>query len=45
MVTEIKNCNGGQNLKYTILLGAGHGDLERIFRSNEIYDWLFQFTK
>ena len=45
MVTAIKNCNGGQNLKYTIVPGAGHGDLERVFRSDEMYDWLFQFTK
>jgi predicted peptidase len=45
MVAAIKNCNGGENLKYTIVPGANHGDLERIFRSDEIYDWLFQFTK
>ena len=45
IVTAIKNCNGGENLKYTRLVGKDHGDLERIFRTDEMYDWLFQFTK
>ncbi len=45
IVRAIKNCNGGENLIYTPLKGADHGDLERIFRSDEMYEWLFQFTK
>jgi len=45
IVKAIKNCNGGENLKYTRIKGADHGDLERMFRTNELYDWLFQFTK
>jgi predicted peptidase len=45
IVRAIKNCNGGENLIYTPLKGADHGDLERIFRTDEMYDWLFQFTK
>ena len=45
IVRAIKNCNGGENLKYTALKGADHGDLEKIFRTDELYDWLFQFTK
>jgi predicted peptidase len=45
IVKAIKNCNGGENLKYTRLVGKDHGDLERIFRTDEMYDWLFQFTK
>ena len=45
IVKAIKNCNGGENLKYTRLVGKDHGDLEKIFRTDEMYDWLFQFTK
>ncbi len=45
MVSAIRNCNTGEFLKYTIVPGANHGDLERVFRTDELYDWLFQFTK
>ncbi len=45
IVKAIKNCNGGENLKYTVHHGASHGALERAFRSDDLYNWLFQFTK
>jgi predicted peptidase len=45
IVRAIKNCNGGENLKYTVLNGASHGALEKAFRTDELYNWLFQFTK
>lgn len=45
IVKAIKNCNGGENLKYTVHKGADHGALERIFRTDEMYEWLFQYTK
>jgi predicted peptidase len=45
IVKAIKACNGGTNLKYTIVDGADHGDLERAFRTSEIYDWMFQYSK
>jgi predicted peptidase len=46
MVEAIKQCdNGGQNLIYTEIKGANHGALERIFRSDEMYDWLFSKSK
>ncbi|MGV3612142.1 MAG: prolyl oligopeptidase family serine peptidase [Fluviicola sp.] len=41
MVAAIKNCNNGKNLIYTEIPGANHGALERIFRADEMYDWLF----
>lgn len=41
MVKAIKDCNDGKNLIYTEIPGANHGALERIFRSDAIYDWLF----
>ena len=41
MVAAIKNCNNGKNLIYTEIAGANHGALERIFRTDEMYDWLF----
>jgi predicted peptidase len=45
MVRSIRACNGGENLKYTVVPGANHGDLERVFRTDELYNWLFQFSK
>jgi predicted peptidase len=45
IVNAIKNCNGGENLKFSIIPGANHGDLERFFHSDDLYNWLFQFTK
>lgn len=41
MVAAIKKCNDGKNLIYTEIVGANHGALERVFRSDEMYDWLF----
>jgi predicted peptidase len=41
MVAAIKECNAGKNLIYTEIAGANHGALERIFRSDEMYNWLF----
>lgn len=41
MVQAIRKCNGGKNLIYTEVNGADHGDLERVFRTDEMYDWLF----
>jgi predicted peptidase len=44
IVKAIKACNGGENLTYTVVKGANHGDLERVFRTDEMYNWLFQFS-
>lgn len=41
MVSAIKNCNNGKNLIYTEISGANHGALERIFRGDDMYNWLF----
>ena len=45
IVKAIKTCKGGALLKYTIHQGASHGALERVFRTDEMYNWLFQFDK
>lgn len=39
MVAAIKDCDGSK-LIYTIHPGANHGDLERVFRTDEMYNWL-----
>lgn len=44
MVEAIKKYNPA-NLIYTIHQGANHGDLEKVFRTDEMYDWLFKQTK
>lgn len=41
MVKAIRDCNNGKNLIYTEIPGANHGALERVFRGDEMYDWLF----
>lgn len=45
VVKAINDCNGGENLKYTVVPGANHGDLERVFRTDEMYNWMFQYSK
>jgi predicted peptidase len=42
MADAIKKCDGGQKLKFIIQPDADHGDLEKIFRTDEFYNWLFQ---
>lgn len=41
MADAIKKCNEGKNLIYTEIAGANHGALERVFRGDAMYDWLF----
>lgn len=41
VVDAIRKCNEGKNLIYTELPGQNHGALERIFRGDEMYNWLF----
>jgi predicted peptidase len=41
MVNAINKCNGGKNMIWTEVKGADHGDLERVFRGDAMYDWLF----
>ena len=43
VANAIKACNGGKNLKFIIDQGANHGALEKVFRSDEFYSWLFSF--
>lgn len=44
MVKAIKSCDDS-NLIYTVHPGADHGDLERVFRTDEMYNWLFEKIK
>jgi predicted peptidase len=45
IVKAIRQCNGGDKLRFTVLEGADHGDLEKAFRTDEIYNWMFQYNK
>jgi predicted peptidase len=45
VVAAIKTVNQGKNLIYTEIPGANHGSLERVFRSDEMYDWLFSHVR
>lgn len=41
MVEAIRACNGGKNLDYKVYDNWGHGELERVFRTDAMYEWLF----
>ena len=45
IVKAIKACGGGKNLTYKEIAGASHGAMEREFRKNDMYDWLFSKLK
>ncbi|MFK7787381.1 MAG: dienelactone hydrolase family protein [Crocinitomicaceae bacterium] len=45
IVKAIKACDGGKNLIYKEIAGASHGAMEREFRKNDMYDWLFSKVK
>ncbi|MDG1333911.1 MAG: dienelactone hydrolase family protein [Crocinitomicaceae bacterium] len=45
IVKAIKACDGGKNLIYKEIAGASHGAMEREFRKNDMYDWLFSKMK
>ncbi len=45
VVDAIRACNGGENLTFTIVEGADHGALEKVFRTDEMYDFLFKYNK
>jgi predicted peptidase len=45
VVNAIRACNGGDNLTFTVVEGADHGALERVFRTDEMYDFLFKYNK
>ena len=45
IVSEIKKCNHGVNLKFDILKGVGHGEPSRLFSMDELYNWLFIHSK
>ncbi|MCJ8289923.1 MAG: prolyl oligopeptidase family serine peptidase [Crocinitomicaceae bacterium] len=44
IVKAIKACDGGENLIYKEIAGASHGAMEREFRKDDMYDWLFSKT-
>lgn len=45
IVKAIKACDGGKNLIYKEIPGASHGAMEREFRKNDMYEWLFSKMK
>jgi len=45
MVQAIRACNGGEKLTYTVVNGANHADLEKVFRTDELYNWLLKHSK
>lgn len=45
MVDAIKKCNPNADCKFTIVKNGHHGNVEKIFHSNTLYNWLFEHSK
>ena len=41
----IKECEPDADVTLTIIKGGNHGNVERLFHQNEIYDWMFSKSK
>lgn len=41
----IKECEPDADVTFTIIKGGNHGNVERLFHQNEIYDWMFSKSK
>ena len=42
VVDAIKKCDENANVTLTIIKGGNHGNVERLFHEDAMYDWLFQ---
>ena len=42
VVDAIKKCNENADVTLTIIKGGNHGNVERLFHEDAIYDWLFK---
>ena len=42
VVDAIKKCDQNADVTFTIIKGGNHGNVERLFHEDAIYDWLFK---
>jgi predicted peptidase len=42
VVNAIRKCNDKANLIFSIIKGGNHGNVERLFHEDAMYDWLFK---
>lgn len=42
IVDAIKKCNANAPVNFTIIKGGNHGNVERLFHEDAMYEWLFQ---
>jgi predicted peptidase len=42
VVEAIKKCDQNADVTLTIIKGGNHGNVERLFHENAVYDWLFK---
>ena len=42
MVEAIKKCDENADVTLTIIKGGNHGNVERLFHEDAMYDWLFK---
>jgi predicted peptidase len=45
MYDAIKKCNSEANVTLSIIKGGNHGNVERLFHEDALYDWLFAQVK
>ncbi len=44
IVEAIRKCDSKADLTFTIIEGASHGSVEKLFHENALYDWLFSYS-
>ena len=42
VVNAIRKCNEKANLIFSIIKGGNHGNVERLFHEDALYNWLFE---
>jgi hypothetical protein len=42
MYDAIKKCNINADVTLTVIKGGNHGNVERLFHQDELYEWLFK---
>lgn len=45
IANAIKKCDANADMTLTLIEGATHGSVERLFHKYEMYDWMFKYRK
>lgn len=45
VVDAVRHCEPKSNITFTVIKGGNHGNVEHLFRKNDIYDWMLKQVK